>query len=73
MRKMAALVPKKTPTGGNAMVATIKTHNKNAIDNCTDNGNDLNLFHIITHSKMISKSNNRINDALIIAIEIFSN
>jgi hypothetical protein len=47
MRKIAAAVPKKIPTGGNAMVATIKTHNMNPIDTCTDNGNDLNLFHII--------------------------
>jgi hypothetical protein len=46
MRKIAAIVPRTIPTGGNAMVATIKTPNKNAIDSWTDNGNDLNLFHI---------------------------
>jgi hypothetical protein len=46
MRKIAAAVPRTIPTGGNATVAAMNIPIRNPIDTTTDNGNDLNLFHI---------------------------
>jgi hypothetical protein len=46
MRKIAAAVPRTIPAGGNAIIVMAIKHNMNPIDTCTDNGNDLNLFHI---------------------------